>query len=379
MTVLTNTLLKTRLAIGVIYFALGFNLTNLSARLPELKALYGVSDSVLGLMLLCVALGGVVATSILASSAIQIRPQTYLLISSLSASMLLAISPLLTLNGTAFILFFLYGIMDGTKEIIINQQAVALQQYYAKPIMSGFYAIYSCSLVAGAATGWLFESLHISLFFHMLLAGLLCVLLIIMSIPYLSSEYLLPPDTESILPKNVSQKLVLLLGGIAFCGMHIDSGMSDWSVLFTLQNQTSDQAASALSLTWFTGGTALGRLTGDYFTHRLGEYRLLSWNGIVTSIGIIIILLAPTLLIVYVGFFIAGVGVSTVIPLAYSLAGQSASVSRVAQIGYAAYFITPPIIGILGDWFSLRAGFMLMFSCLLLMLVLVKASRILCE
>ncbi|MDZ7879689.1 MAG: hypothetical protein U5L45_18570 [Saprospiraceae bacterium] len=79
--------------------------------------------------------------------------------------------------------------------------------------------------------------------------------------------------------------------------------------------------------------------------------------------------------IILVGFFIAGLGVSTIVPIIYSAAGNtegvtpSVGIAMATTIGYTGFFVGPPVIGYLADAFSLRIG--LSFGLFLFVIMLI--------
>lgn len=348
------------LPISTLFFVYGFSISNLVSRLPELQGIYKASDNQIGIIALCIAIGGVVAASFLSSPLMRFQRKSILLIAFLMGTFLLTISPLFNGAWGSFILFFIYGMTDGTKEVIVNEYAVSVEKQYNKPLMSSFYAVYSLSIFLGAVTGWQFESLKISLFTHLLIVSFICLLLIVWSSHHLPANTQTQPSQNETIPPSVSiNKITLLLGSIAFCGMLGDSALNDWSSIYTVEIIKANKESAALSFALFTSGASLGRLIGDCLTSHMGRYRLLLWNSIVSIIGLSIIIGATHLYMAFIGFFLAGLGISTIVPLTYSLTGNTKGVriSKVAQIGYSAYFVAPPVMGTLGEYFSLRVGY----------------------
>jgi len=80
-----------------------------------------------------------------------------------------------------------------------------------------------------------------------------------------------------------------------------------------------------------------------------------------------------------VGFFMVGIGVSTIVPIVFSTAGNthgvnpSAGIAMATSIGYTGFFIGPPAIGYLADSYGLRIG--LGFPLLLFMVMLFLIIR----
>jgi MFS family permease len=74
------------------------------------------------------------------------------------------------------------------------------------------------------------------------------------------------------------------------------------------------------------------------------------------------------------GFFLVGAGLSNVVPMTYSMAGNlkgvepAAGIAFASTIGYSGFFIGPPVIGYLGDAFGLRIGLCFTLCLLLIML-----------
>jgi MFS family permease len=64
----------------------------------------------------------------------------------------------------------------------------------------------------------------------------------------------------------------------------------------------------------------------------------------------------------FIGFFLVGLGLSTIVPIVFSSAGNlkninpSAGISMATSIGYTGFFIGPPAIGFLAETFGLRLG-----------------------
>jgi MFS family permease len=64
------------------------------------------------------------------------------------------------------------------------------------------------------------------------------------------------------------------------------------------------------------------------------------------------------------GFFLIGIGVSSVVPMVYSAAGKSktlspgTALSAVSSVGFMGFLIGPPTIGFIAEATSLRISFL---------------------
>ena len=83
--------------------------------------------------------------------------------------------------------------------------------------------------------------------------------------------------------------------------------------------------------------------------------------------------------LVMIGFFLVGLGLSVIVPIAYSIAGNSTSVSpgvglaMVTTVGYTGFLFGPPLIGFIADWQTLRIA--LVFVVILFITMTWLSSR----
>jgi MFS family permease len=120
----------------------------------------------------------------------------------------------------------------------------------------------------------------------------------------------------------------------------------------------------------------IGRLLGDKARIRFGDRKLILICGLIASAGLSISITITEPLMVITGFFLVGIGLSVIVPIAYSIAGNSpdlppgVGLAMVTTVGYAGFLFGPPIIGFLADWQSLRFAFLLVLILFLLMIAL---------
>ncbi len=72
-----------------------------------------------------------------------------------------------------------------------------------------------------------------------------------------------------------------------------------------------------------------------------------------------------------------GIGLSTIVPIAYSIAGNAkglppgVGIAMVTTVGYSGFFFGPPVMGFLSDLVTLRYAFLLvLFLFFLVMTIL---------
>jgi MFS family permease len=142
----------------------------------------------------------------------------------------------------------------------------------------------------------------------------------------------------------------------------------------------ASESFSALAFGAFGAGMTTGRFTGDYFTMRFGKKKLLLADGLLAITGLAIALGFVSVGSTFLGFFLAGLGLATIVPIIYTTAGNAPGVSpsigiaMATTIGYAGFFVGPPVIGYLADGYGLRIG--LAFPLLLLAIMLVLIAKV---
>ena len=110
---------------------------------------------------------------------------------------------------------------------------------------------------------------------------------------------------------------------------------------------------------------AVGRLAGQVVANRVSERMVIRWAAVTAGVGACIAATAPSLGVAYVGFSILGLGVSVIAPMAYAWIGRmvpnryrSHAISRISVVGYAGFFVGPPLMGFLSEGFGLAVSFL---------------------
>ena len=127
----------------------------------------------------------------------------------------------------------------------------------------------------------------------------------------------------------------------------------------------ADVGMAPLGLSAFALAMTIGRLLGDNGRAKYGDKKLMVVCGLVATAGLSFALAFTQPVLVMVGFFLVGLGLSVIVPIAYSVAGNSTTVSpgvglaMVTTVGYTGFLFGPPIIGFLADWQTLRVALLL--------------------
>jgi MFS family permease len=139
-----------------------------------------------------------------------------------------------------------------------------------------------------------------------------------------------------------------------------EGAMADWSTNYMEVITKADPALAPIGLFAFALAMTIGRLIGDAARTKFGDRRLIIICGVISTIGLCLAIAVINPFVAISGFFIVGLGLSVVVPVAYSIAGNSkdlppgVALAMVTTVGYSGFLFGPPIIGFIADWQNLR-------------------------
>lgn len=358
---------KNRLAINLTFFINGFLFANWAARIPRLQADFGLDNRMLGFVLLASAIGSLIAmpfTGWMISRAGSRKITTW------SAFLFILSVPLFTISPDAVFLvfaFFLMGLFVGTLDVAMNAQAVLVERLYQRPIMSFFHAMFSAGMMVGAGSGALFAWGKVSLTTHLALLSFLALLFLGLN----TSHYLDDKPGSAERGKkffHLPNKALVAIGIIAFCCMLGEGAMSDWSANYLKQIAGTNNTIAAIGLFAFSTAMMIGRFAGDRARVYFGDRKLVLYESIIAVAGLGVVTFIPHTMTVMAGFFLVGIGLATIVPIAYSQAGTlpglnpGVGIGMVTTIGYAGFIVGPPLIGFVADWSNLRIAFLVILG-----------------
>ncbi|MBL7818909.1 MAG: MFS transporter [Saprospiraceae bacterium] len=383
-------LTQRRIAVSILFFVNGFGFANLPTRLPELQQYYGVSNTQLGLILLCSSFGALAA--MLLSSRVMLRFGSRQ-VAAVTAIGFAAVPPFLTFIPYLSVLlplFFIMGAAIGSLEVAMNAQAIEVERLYKRPLMSSFHAVFSIGGGIGAAFGTAMTWGNVSVFIHFLVVAIISVGLLIWSAFHLlpqktaSESIEKQEDTQTTKSLKAQRLAILPIALLAFCSMASEGTLTNWAAIFCTHQYQATASQSAFAFTVFLIAMTIVRLLGDKLTEFLGRYKLLLTSVLVSLLGVFIVFIANNITIATAGMGFIGLGLATMVPLAYSAAGNTEGVPSAIAIpmisifGYASFFIMPPFVGFMSDVFGLGVfvGVLGVLSVVMLVLVTTVLRRV---
>ena len=352
------------------FFALdGFLFAGWVVRIPAVKADVHASAGQLGLALLCVSIGAVVAMGPVGRLCVRYGTPRVIAGSALVLCGAVALPAqahsLLALGGA----LLLFGAGYGAMNVGINSAAVDLVASIRRPVMPAFHAAYSMGGLAGASLGGLLAS-HLTVTQHL---GMLAVFGLVVSIaagvPLLRSGVAPARDDQPDERPEPAEApgepavggagarsgiavLVLLLGLVALCDAYGEGALADWGTLHLSSDLHATASVAAAGFAAYSLAMTAGRLSGTRLVERFGPVRIMVSGAGLACAGMVVAALSPWLPMALGGFLLVGLGLANIFPLAIDRAGAldgPKGVATASMLGYGGMVVGPPIIGVLAQ------------------------------
>lgn len=371
----TTTVGQARLAVLAIFFVNGAVLASWVSRIPQIQDALQLTEGQLGLVLLGLSAGVLTALSAAGGLITRFGSRRVSVVAALLLCLLLV--PLAWMQ-TPFALWanlFVFGMAISTMDIAMNAQAVEVEIRAERTLMSTFHAAFSIGGVVGAALGALMAGSGINPSTHFIISAILWGVMVVYYRRHLLLNIASETNTENEPTFRLPARALLPLGIVAFAGAIGEGAMADWSGVYLSDVVGTDAGTAALGFAVFSITMTIGRLSGDWIVERHAASLLVRVGGIIAASGLLLAVILPTTLTALIGFAAVGLGVATVVPLAFSAAGRfpgvssSAGIAGVATIGYAGFLAGPPIIGLIAEATSLQIALLLVAAVIATLIV----------
>jgi hypothetical protein len=350
---------RAKLATRLAFVAAGFGVACWAPLVPFAKTRCNLGDDTMGLVLLLMGAGSIVAMPLAAnlSSRFSCRPVV------LSAGMGLAvILPLLSIVSSPIALgvaLFAFGIFLGSLDVAMNLHAVDVERTSEKPLMSGFHALFSIGGFLGSGFVTALLSRGISPGSSTILSSAILVVLILAALPRMLSNRETHKQPLFAIPRGV----VLVIAIFAAISFLVEGALLDWGALLLVGDRLVSAAHGGLGYMLFSIAMTLSRFAGDGIVARFGNRIVLTLGGVTALLGLCGLLLAPVAWIGLAGFVFVGLGAGNIVPILFRLAGaqntmpKGLAVAALTTAGYGGMLIGPAVIGFLSKGIGLHSAF----------------------
>ena len=366
-----------------LFFIISFYIGLWTIRIPSIKDQLHTDYVGIGYILGTFAFGSILVM-IFANEILKKFPSKVAIsFSGIMQGTLWILVPFITELSIFVIFSFIFGCCYGIFEVAINLQASNIEKREKKSMMSGFHAFFSLGLLSGSFCTSILLGLNVSFF-----SNILIYVAVLLPLTILFSNYLLKDLHTSSNEKEsiffLWPPLIIVLVIITMTDSLSEGGVDSWAALYMRDAVNVDGFYIGIATISFNIFMVVGRFTGDAIRDKLGVYLFFITLILFSIIGLIIILMFNSIFSSIIGFSVLGFGISSIIPLSYSLAGKIEGVSSTVGISiisiatYGVFMIGPAIMGFVAKFYGINNVFspMMILFCACLLIIIFFRKKI---
>jgi MFS family permease len=376
------TLTAARNAVGLTFFLNGLVFASWVSRIPEVRSSFGLTNGQLGLVLLAIAMGSVLALPTTGAAINALGTVRIVRLGATAATVGMVAAALglghvlpLTVAG-----LFVYGLGIGVWDVAMNVEGAEVERGLRRTIMPRFHAGFSGGTVVGALGGALLIELDVPAVAHLVGVVLLAIVLVWRSSPSFLPVAERHEQTASSAARAWLEPRTLLIGVMVLALAMTEGTANDWLAVALVDGHDVSHAVGVAGFAVFVLAMTAGRFAGTGLIDRFGRVVVLWGTMALAGAGVLLIVLADQPALVVVGIVLWGVGASLGFPVGMSAAADdpvraASRVSVVSTIGYAAFLAGPPLLGFVGDEVGTLKALLVVAVLLMPAALVVPAAR----
>jgi MFS family permease len=353
-----------RIGVSTFFFIQGLTFASWTSRIPDIKNRLHLSDGAFGGVLFALPAGQLTAMALSGYLVSKYGSKLMLQIAALLFPAILLVLGSVESTWQLIAGLFVFGIGGNLSNIAVNTQGVGVERLYGRSIMASFHGLWSLAGFTGGLISFLIAG-SIPPLTHFIIIYAITFLLLLSA-----RNIVLPRDAGKTSVEKGKlfvkpDRYIIILGLIAFACMICEGTMFDWSVIYYEKVLNVSENLIRLGFVSFMFTMAGGRFVADKYVTKYGVEQILKLSGIAIFTGLMLAVIFPNIITATIGFLFVGIGVSSVVPMVYSLAGKSkkmlpgVALAAVSSISFLGFLIGPPIIGFIAQVSNLRWSFAL--------------------
>ena len=376
------TLTAARNAVGLTFFLNGLVFASWVSRIPEVRESFDLTNGQLGLVLLAIALGSVLALPTTGAAINAMGTVRIVRIGAGAATLGMVAAAIglgdvlpLTVAG-----LFVYGLGIGVWDVAMNVEGAEVERGLRRTIMPRFHAGFSGGTVVGALLGVLLIELGVPALVHLVGIVLLAIVLVWRTSPSFLPVAERHEESASSAARAWLEPRTLLIGVMVLALAMTEGTANDWLAVALVDGHDVSHAVGVAGFAVFVLAMTAGRFAGTGLIDRFGRVAVLWGTMALAGAGVLLIVLAEQPALVVVGIVLWGVGASLGFPVGMSAAADdpvraASRVSVVSTIGYAAFLAGPPLLGFVGDEVGTLKALLVVAVLLMPAALVVPAAR----
>ncbi|SCF35290.1 Fucose permease [Micromonospora carbonacea] len=384
--------LPARNGVAAVFALNGLAIATWFARVPAAREALDLSAGGLGLLLLSMSVGSLLAMPTAGLVAQRLGTARAVLLGTALVSGGLAVAG--TSAGVAGFLpgaavgLFAFGYGAGTCDVAMNIEGTTVERRLGRTILPRFHAAWSLGSVAGAGIGagaarvGVPIAAHLSVLAAVVLVGTLLGVRTFLAAGTASAggERAAAAARRASLLAAWREPRTLLIGLLVLVMAFTEGSANDWLAVAFVDGYGLSEAAGAAVFGVFVVGMTIGRTAGTVAIDRWGRVPVLFGTILLAAAGAGLAVLAGDGPVAILGVALWGLGASLGFPVGLSAAADEedrapARVSVVGVIGYTAFLGGPPLLGLLGDQVGTLRALLLVPLLLVPALALVPVLR----
>ncbi|MBD3919353.1 MFS transporter [Paenibacillus sp. PR3] len=381
-----------RFAIYIIFALPGFAISSWVSRTPAIRDSLGATTSEMGLIILGMSIGSIIGLTC-ASHLIAHKGGRFVMVAGLliSAVGLLGVGmggTLLTSSISVFVGLAVFGFGQGICDVAMNVEGTEVERAANKSLLTGFHAAFSVGTFLGAMAGTAAIKAGISVTVHLAFAMVIILLFTI----YVYR--LVPAGTGKETggnamepPMSIKERMAIwkerrtVLVGIIVLGMAFAEGSAnDWLPLVMVDGYKVTPAMGSFAFSIFVAAMTICRAVGGMLLDRFGRVVVLRASALFAIIGLLIVIFGRSYEFAIVGVVLWGFGAACGFPVGLSAAGDdprgvAARVGAVSTVGYLAFLVGPPVLGLIGESIGLLRALIFILITVMVAGLLSQAAR----
>ena len=375
---------RARQAAALTFAINGLVFASFVSRAPAIRDALGLTNGGLGLLLVSISVGSLVALPLSGSVVGRLGPARTITVTVLVVTAAFAVAALgLQLGSVALAApaLLLKGLSFATWDVAMNVEGAHVERRLARPLMPRFHAAFSLGTVLGAAIGAACSALGIGVAAQLVGVQLAVVGVVLVAVRSMVGMAADPADAGRPSARGAwTEPRTLLIGLMVLCFALAEGIANDWLAIAMVDGYGSSEAFGAVTFGAFVAAMTLGRLFGGALLERLGRPVVLRALAGTVIVGVLVVVFAPSAPWAVAGAAVWGLGASLGFPVGISAAADdermsTVRVSVVSSIGYTAFLGGPPLIGLLADSRGILDALLLVPVAMAAALLAVGASR----
>jgi fucose permease len=354
---------RLRTATGATYAAFigaGFAFASWASRIPQVRTRLDLDPSALGLVLLALAAGSVIALPLSGPLVHRAGSRRTVTVMSLLLAVSLVVVAVGSVTGVVVLVvgLFLMGLSNGAWDVAMNVQGAVVERHLGRSIMSRFHAGFSLGTVGGALIGAAMVALDVSVAAHLAAVAVVVGLGVPVAVRgYLSDvDSWTDGDAETRGPGALAawrEPRTLLVGLFVLAFAFAEGSANDWISVALIDDHGTSAEVGTLGFAVFLTAMTVARWAGPPLLDRYGRVPVVRLLAVLSVTGLLLFVFG-TPAVAFVGALLWGAGASLGFPVGMSAgaddpARAASRVSVIASLGYCAFLGGPPLIGLLGQ------------------------------